>query len=52
MEGDGLGKLITGSVPRLADVFAPPFNSQVIYEITLVFCAGYEDGTSASRELH
>ena len=52
MEGEGLGNFITWSVARLSYVVTPPFNSQVMHETNLTFCASYEDGTSTSRELH
>jgi len=33
-------------------VFTPPLNHQVMYDTNLALCASYENGTSASKELH
>jgi len=33
-------------------IITPPLNCQVMYDTNLALCASYENGTSASRELH
>jgi len=36
----------------MAYIISPPVNGQLMNKTSLVFCASYEDGTSARRELH
>ena len=48
MEGQGLWNHV---ICGMTIIVTSPLSSQVMYKIDLAFCASYEDGTSANREL-
>ena len=48
--GRTLGNFITWSAAQPSYVVTPPFNSQVMHETDLTFCASYEDGAESYTE--